>query len=204
MKNKLLIWILVLAMTITPVLGVVEVQISDNNQTWSDVNTTLYGGTIDETDNVTRAEFLEMGKHYYLRARDGGGDWAYEEFNTDGSTFMSGAVLIVMGMLALVFGYLTVNFRKTIALVPVFSLLTHVAVIFFLMSSVIVVQGTSELDQTQENDFVSLLELFYGIAIITFFVHLILAIFIILKLVIDGLSQKRRQRHNTDAMDDFT
>ena len=115
MKIKGLLWILVMVLLATAsfaAVGTVQVQISLDNITWIDVNSSAYEGSIDETNNIATGTLLAEEKCYYARLKDDVSDWRYLEFCTRGFNMMFG-VLIVLSLLVVFFLYLFASADST-------------------------------------------------------------------------------------------
>lgn len=83
--------------------GDVTVQISVDNITFYDVNSSIFDGSIDNSNDAAIAQLLQEKTTYYVRAKDPTSSFIYDIFNTTGERDLIGIVMAFIAVI-LVFG----------------------------------------------------------------------------------------------------
>jgi len=85
----------------------VTVQISTDNITFYDVNSTVFDGSIDNSVDLAIAQLLQGRTTYYVRAEDDTSGFVYDEFTTGGLRDLIGIVIAFIAVIAAfgIFGF---------------------------------------------------------------------------------------------------
>lgn len=78
-----IILILLILLIIPNVKAQIECDVSDDNETWVDITSTLYDGCIDENSSLANINNLDEDQTYYLRCKDDETEWNYVSTRTD-------------------------------------------------------------------------------------------------------------------------
>ena len=107
-----------LLICVTPVFGVVTVQISTDNATWVDITDIDYNGVVDYDKNKSIIHVLDEGTVYYISAKNETSDWGYTTTSTLVSDWFEGKMLaIVIGLFIgmLFFGWMGYSSKNAFA-----------------------------------------------------------------------------------------
>lgn len=70
---------LIMALLLLPIVTAVECEISSDNITYSKIDNTLYGGCIDENNNIAHVQNIDVEQNYYFRCRENSSEaWIYK------------------------------------------------------------------------------------------------------------------------------
>lgn len=61
----------------------IDCEISIDNVTWGNINTTMWGGCLDADNGLAYAQNLDCGTDYYIRCQNDTHDWGYQSFETE-------------------------------------------------------------------------------------------------------------------------
>ena len=88
-------------------LGVsaVDCQVSTDNMTWGNVSSAIYGGYIDNDNNISVIQNLEEYTTYYARCKNETDNWGYQIFTT---TESGEHRMVILAMLGLHFFFLAI------------------------------------------------------------------------------------------------
>lgn len=184
-----------LLICVTPVLGVVTVQISTDNATWVDITDVDYNGVVDYDKNKSIIHVLDEGTTYYIRAKNETSDWGYTTTSTLVSDWFEGKMLaIVIGLFIgmLFFGYMGWSSKNAFA-VKIFGYgisLLFLLDMFFLL-------WANETGQ----DLTSILRMnFYIMLILSFAIGFVaLAIFVVKLMLPEQQSDKNEDDFSSDS-----
>lgn len=99
-----------------PLVLAVECQISTDNSTWVNVESTLLGGCVDDTNNISHIQNLDENTLYYIRCKDDTTDWGYTTQRTGESGEIPMASLaIVIFILTIILGLFVIPFKTRFA-----------------------------------------------------------------------------------------
>lgn len=110
MKKVTLLLIMVTLFSVGVTLGLTEIEISKDNETWFSIES---GGKgyIDENNSFAWAEMLQPTTQYYYRAKNETTSWTYGSFVTKGDTMLSIIIgLAVIGAFFGLVGYMSQGF----------------------------------------------------------------------------------------------
>jgi len=99
MKKWYAIIIMMMVLFVPSVLAGLEIQISEDNSTWLDLNSTVWAGGVDESLLYGYANYLERDTTYYVRVKNDSTAWGYYSFVTEGEVLL-GFILGVIGFIS--------------------------------------------------------------------------------------------------------
>lgn len=198
------ILLLMMMLTFPLAFAGTQVQLSTNNSTWYNINTT-FGGAISDPDRVATAEYLEDATTYYVRVRNDTTWWGYSEFVTearnDNMTII--VALMMFGLLAASLATMYM-FRESRVMVIISGLIAILTFPLGFRISALIVEGSNVLGTTYEADLVSILNTFYFISIRFFVVALTFAVLYLLiksvMLLVYATSSRRDKREGGDEI----
>jgi len=107
-------WLIIILMMVILSLGVsaVDCQISLDNTTWTNIASVLYGGYIDDSNNVSFAQNLEENTLYYARCKNETDNWGYTTFKTGltGEIGMS-AIAVILTYIGIAALFILISFQ---------------------------------------------------------------------------------------------
>ena len=102
-----IITIIIMAMVLVIPLALAEsidCEISIDNNSFGNLNTTMWGGCLDTTNGLAYIQNLDCNTLYYTRCQNETSDWGYQSFTTEdcGENEPMAALAIIIFMLAIV------------------------------------------------------------------------------------------------------
>ena len=116
MKWKLYILLMFVMIPIVLATHEVDCQTSQDNLTWVNVTSTLYGGCIDETSNLGYIQNIDENSNHYIRCRNSSTNWAYAGQRTDtGGEIPMASLAIVIFILTIIVALFILPFKVRMA-----------------------------------------------------------------------------------------
>ena len=137
----------------------IDCEISIDNVTWGNINTTMWGGCLDTYNGLAYAQNLDCGTDYYIRCQNDTHDWGYQSFETEdcGEKEPMASLAIIIFMLAIIGSlYLLpfkVEFSKNLVTSFILKRMCWVIATFLLMTTSSIVATIAEvagIDVTQQ------------------------------------------------------
>ena len=85
----------------------VQIDISKDNASWTDITSTSYAGKIDETNKSAYVFMLKEETPYYFRSKDTATSWIYFKQYTSG--YIPEVISIILSVIVMVFAFLFVK-----------------------------------------------------------------------------------------------
>lgn len=94
---------LIICILLIPIVYGIECQISEDNSTWTDINSIIYMGCIVENESIANIQNLDETTLYYFRCRNETTNWNYIEQTTH-SGGEKGMILAIIILLPILLG----------------------------------------------------------------------------------------------------
>jgi len=103
MIKKYLITAILMFVILPIVYGSVECHVSDDNETWTNISSTLYDGCVDDTNNIASIQNLYPNTDTFIRCRNDTTGWGYLTIQTteSGGGLDEKMIAALMGFLAM-------------------------------------------------------------------------------------------------------
>ena len=170
MRKRILILMLVMILIVPTILAeVVDCEISTTNLTWGNLNTTRWGGCIDEDNGIAYLQNLNCQTTYYTRCKNDTHDWGYQSFETENCGVDEPMIAIVLGMITLIAFFMLLGFRLD-AIVPKMACYgVSLVEILNLMFLLYINEAGESLTSTLRVNFWVIMSVAFGIGVISLY-----------------------------------
>jgi len=91
-----------------------ECQISSDNESWSNITASVWGGCIDDTNDLAYMQNLECNTQYYIRCKTPATEWGYKNQKTGGCGIDKMAIAVILGLIGIagILIYMSISLKE--------------------------------------------------------------------------------------------
>lgn len=191
----LIISVLLAALSVTAA-SEVECELSTDNATWEDINTTKWGGSISDSEKLATVTTLEQKTDYYLRCKNSTTDWGYISIKTeDKGDTMETAIMIALAVVTIGGIYLAVHVQNTAMQIFFFLFSMFMFAVDFRFAALV-----AEVNDATQSALINSMLSMYNIGLILFrfmlFFAMIYLLFAVTKIISNFKNKKRQIKQN--------
>lgn len=131
--------LIIIAILLLPIVnGAVQIQISTDNVTWESIDSTTYGGNVDDTNKRAYVHTISSGTEYYYRAKNSTTSWYYFTKTTnEGLDSMSVSLIGGIGIIVALLFWLAFKLDEEHGILKLLLIFSGVSLLILIPASLI-------------------------------------------------------------------